>query len=147
MRRVQIRTGVVLSPKGGMLAVLRPIFSAGLGGPLGGGQQMLSWIGLDDLLDIYHRALWDSQLAGPVNAVAPQPVSNAEFTRALARAVHRPAVIPVPGAAPKLVLGAEGSQLLAMADQRIVPRKLLDSGHQFRNERIELELAHSLGAS
>lgn len=147
MRRVQIRTGVVLSPKGGMLAVLRPIFSAGLGGPLGSGQQMLSWIGLDDLLDIYHRALWDSQLAGPVNAVAPQPVSNAEFTRALARAVHRPAVIPVPGAAPKLVLGAEGSQLLAMADQRIVPRKLLDSGHQFRNERIELELAHSLGAS
>lgn len=147
MRRVQIRTGVVLSPKGGMLAVLRPIFIAGLGGPLGGGQQMLSWIGLDDLLDIYHRALWDSQLAGPVNAVAPQPVSNAEFTRALARAVRRPAVIPVPGAAPKLVLGAQGSQLLAMADQRIVPRKLLDGGHQFRNERIELELAHSLGAS
>ncbi|MFK0084862.1 TIGR01777 family oxidoreductase [Glutamicibacter sp. NPDC090743] len=146
MRRVQIRTGIVLSPRGGMLAVLRPVFSAGLGGPLAGGKQMLSWIGLDDLLDIYHRALWDSQLAGPVNAVAPQPVSNAEFTRALARAVRRPAIIPVPAAAPKLLLGAEGSHLLAMADQKIVPRKLLDAGHQFRNERIELELAHSLGS-
>lgn len=147
MRRVQIRTGIVLSPRGGMLAVLRPIFTAGLGGRLGTGTQCLSWIGLDDLVDIYHRALWDTQLDGPVNAVAPHPVNNIEFTKALAKAVRRPAIIPVPAAAPKLLLGTEGTQLLAMADQRVVPQKLLDTGHEFRHEHIELELAHCLGTS
>ncbi len=147
MRRVQIRTGIVLSPRGGMLAILRPIFTAGLGGRLGAGTQRLSWIGLDDLVDIYHRALWDTKLDGPVNAVAPHPVTNIEFTKALARVLRRPAIIPVPAGAPKLLLGTQGAQLLAMADQQIVPQKLLDTGHEFRHEHIELELAHSLGAN
>lgn len=147
LRSVQIRTGVVLTPKGGMLAVLRPLFAAGVGGKLGSGQQRLSWIGLDDLLDIYLRALWDGQLSGPVNAVAPHMASNAEFTNALARALKRPAFIPVPEAAPKVLLGSQGARLLALADQWVIPRKLLDAGHVFRNERIEAELAHSLGAS
>lgn len=146
MRRVQIRTGVVLSPRGGMLAVLRPLFAAGLGGRLGSGAHYLSWIGLDDLVDAYHRALWDARLSGPVNAVAPNPVPNAEFTRALAKALRRPAIIPVPSAAPKLVLGSSGSRMLAMADQKVVPGKLLDAGHSFRREHIDLELAHGLGA-
>lgn len=145
MRRVQIRTGIVLSPRGGMLAVLRPIFSAGLGGRLGSGEQQLAWIGLEDLVDIYHRALWDTRCEGPVNAVAPHPVNNREFTKALAQAVHRPAVVPVPGLAPKLLLGAQGAELLALADQHVVPQKLLDAGHEFRCARLELELAHSLG--
>ncbi|WP_347038876.1 TIGR01777 family oxidoreductase [Glutamicibacter halophytocola] len=126
---------------------LRPLFAAGVGGKLGSGQQRLSWIGLDDLLDIYLRALWDGQLSGPVNAVAPHMASNAEFTNALARALKRPAFIPVPEAAPKVLLGSQGARLLALADQWVIPRKLLDAGHVFRNERIEAELAHSLGAS
>ncbi|MGH3654073.1 TIGR01777 family oxidoreductase [Glutamicibacter sp.] len=146
MRRVQIRTGVVLSPRGGMLAVLRPVFAAGLGGRLGTGAQYLSWIGLDDLLDIYHRALWDSRLSGPLNAVAPNPVTNAEFTRALGKVLRRPAVIPVPAAAPMVALGADGTRMLAMASQNVIPRKLQDAGHAFRRGRIELELAHNLGA-
>lgn len=147
MRRVQIRTGVVLNPAGGMLAVLRPIFSAGLGGRLGPGTQGLSWVGLDDLLDIYHRALWDQKLSGPINAVAPNPVDNAEFTRALAHAVRRPAFVPVPSAVPKLLLGAEGAQLLALADQWVIPAKLLEVEHHFRCERIADALAHCLGRS
>lgn len=145
MRRVQVRTGVVLSPRGGMLQVLRPVFAAGLGGRLGTGAQYLSWIGLDDLIDVYHRALWDARLEGPLNAVAPNPVTNAEFTSALGKVLRRPAVIPVPAAAPKAVLGAEGTRMLAMANQNVVPRKLLDAGHGFRCGRIELELAHNLG--
>ncbi|MGP9783173.1 TIGR01777 family oxidoreductase [Glutamicibacter sp. AOP12-B1-11] len=146
MRRVQIRTGVVLSPSGGMLAVLRPIFAAGLGGRLGTGEQRLSWVGLDDLIDIYHRALWDTQLSGPVNAVSPHPVSNAEFTSALAKALRRPAIIPVPAAAPKLLLGTQGAKLLAMADQQVIPQKLLDAAHHFRFAQIEQTLAHCLGS-
>lgn len=147
LRTVCIRTGVVLSPRGGMLAVLRPLFTAGLGGKLGSGSQRFSWIGLDDLVDIYHRALWDAKLSGPVNAVAPYAVDNAEFTKVLAETLKRPAIIPVPAAAPKVLLGSEGARLLALADQWISPRKLLDAGHNFRNERIEAELAHSFGTA
>jgi len=147
LRTVCVRTGVVLSPRGGMLAVMRPLFTAGLGGKLGSGMQRLSWIGLDDLLDIYHRALWDERLSGPVNAVAPNAVTNAEFTQVLARTLKRPAVIPVPGVAPKVVLGDEGARLLALADQWIAPGKLLEMGHSFRNEHLDAELAHSLGTA
>ena len=71
-----MRTGIVQSPRGGTLRLMRPLFSAGLGGRLGDGRQWLSWIGIDDLIDVYYRALWDTALAGPVNAVAPQPVRN-----------------------------------------------------------------------
>src|SRR5580693_435273 len=79
-RVVRVRTGIVQSPRGGTLRLMRPLFTAGLGGRLGDGRQWLSWIGIDDLVDVYHRALWDTALSGPVNAVAPQPVRNAEYT-------------------------------------------------------------------
>ena len=147
MRTVQVRTGVVLDPTGGMLSVLRPLYAAGLGGRLGSGRQWLSWIGLDDLLDIYHRALWDQALQGPLNAVSPHPVRNREFSRQLGAALNRPAIIPVPRLAPQLVLGSQGAQLLALADQRVVPGKLLAAGHRFRTGRIENALAHALGSS
>jgi hypothetical protein len=87
-------------PNGGMLRLLYPLFEAGLGGRLGRGEQWLSWIGLDDLLDIYLRAIIDAALSGPVNAVAPTPVRNAEYTAVLAGLLHRPALVPVPGSVP-----------------------------------------------
>jgi len=145
MRAVQVRTGIVLSANGGMLSVLRPIYAAGLGGRLGSGRQWMSWIGLDDLLDIYYRALWDASLSGPINAVSPHPVRNADFSQALGAALHRPAIIPVPAVGPKLILGEQGAELLAFADQRVLPRKLESAGHDFRTERIEQALNHTLG--
>ena len=85
---VRVRTGIVQSPAGGTLRLFRPLFAAGLGGRLGSGQQWLSWIGIDDLVDVYHRGLWDTDLSGPVNAVAPEPVRNVDYTRTLADVLH-----------------------------------------------------------
>lgn len=144
-RVVTVRTGIVQSPRGGTLRLLRPLFAAGLGGRLGTGRQWLSWIGLDDLVDIYHRALWDTTLAGPVNAVAPAPVRNSEYTRILARVLRRPALLPVPSFGPRLLLGAEGNSELAEASQRVVPARLQAAGHPFRTPDLESALRHLLG--
>jgi uncharacterized protein (TIGR01777 family) len=144
-RVVRIRTGIVQSPRGGTLRLLRPLFAAGLGGRVGDGQQWLSWIGIDDLVDIYHRGLWDTGLAGPVNAVAPEPVRNADYTRTLARVLHRPAVLPVPSLGPKVLLGAQGARELACASQRVVPARLHAVGHRFRHPDLEQALRHLLG--
>jgi uncharacterized protein len=145
VRVVQVRTGIVQSPRGGTLRLMRPLFSAGLGGRLGSGRQWLSWIGIDDLIDIYHRALWDTTLSGPVNAVAPQPVRNAEYTRTLARVLRRPAVLPVPPLGPRLLLGAQGARELACASQLVVPQRLVDAGHRFRQPELDSALRHLLG--
>ncbi|WP_280490589.1 TIGR01777 family oxidoreductase [Nocardia farcinica] len=144
-RTVLIRTGIVQSPRGGTLRLLRPLFTAGLGGRIGDGRQWLSWIGLDDLVDIYHRALWDATLTGPVNAVAPEPVRNTDYTRTLARVLHRPAVFPVPRAAPALLLGRQGARELAAANQRVLPERLRAVGHTFRMPELEETLRHLLG--
>ncbi|NLU63778.1 TIGR01777 family protein [Rhodococcus sp. HNM0563] len=145
LRVVNVRTGVVQTPRGGTLQLMRPLFAAGLGGRLGSGRQWLSWIDLDDLLDVYHRALYDPALSGPVNAVAPEPVRNEEYTRVLADVLHRPALVPVPGFGPKLLLGEQGARELATADQYVVPRRLLDAGHTFRRASLEDCLRHQLG--
>jgi uncharacterized protein len=145
LRVVAVRTGIVQSASGGTLKLMRPLFAAGLGGRLGSGEQWLSWIGLDDLLDVYHRALYDTRLTGPVNAVAPEPVRNADYTRALARVLHRPSVVPVPSFGPRLLLGEEGSRELAEANQRVVPTKLQMLGHRFRRSTLSDALAHELG--
>ncbi|GAS93352.1 NAD-dependent nucleoside-diphosphate sugar epimerase [Mycolicibacterium canariasense] len=145
LRVVNVRTGVVQSGAGGTLRLLRPLFAAGLGGRLGTGAQWLSWIGLDDLLDVYHRALYDERLRGPVNAVAPEPVTNAEYTAALGRVLHRPTLLPVPSFGPRLLLGEQGVRELAEADQRVHPAALLGLGHRFRRPGIEAALAHELG--
>jgi uncharacterized protein len=145
LRVVMVRTGIVQSAHGGTLKLMRPLFAAGLGGRLGSGEQWLSWIGLDDLLDVYHRALYDNRLTGAVNAVAPDPVRNSDYTIALARVLHRPSVIPVPSLGPRLLLGEQGARELAEANQRVLPTKLQTLGHRFRRSKITDALAHELG--
>lgn len=145
LRVVRVRTGIVQSPLGGTLKLMRPLFSAGLGGRLGDGRQWLSWIGIDDLVDVYHRALWDGALSGPVNAVAPQPVRNSEYTRTLAGVLRRPAVLPVPSLGPRILLGEQGARELACASQRVVPQKLTAAGHRFRQPGLDEALRHLLG--
>lgn len=145
IRVVRVRTGIVQSPSGGTLRLMRPLFSAGLGGRLGSGRQWLSWIGIDDLVDVYHRGLWDTELSGAVNAVAPQPVRNSEYTATLARVLRRPAVLPVPALGPRLLLGAQGARELACASQRVSPAKLAAADHRFRQPGLEEALRHLLG--
>jgi uncharacterized protein (TIGR01777 family) len=145
LRVVAVRTGIVQSANGGTLRLMRPLFAAGLGGRLGSGRQWLSWIGLDDLLDVYYRALYDTRLRGPVNAVAPNPVRNDEYTKTLGRVLHRPTLLPVPSFGPKLLLGEQGARELAEADQRVVPAALTDAGHRFRLPLLADALAHQLG--
>ncbi|RDB45394.1 DUF1731 domain-containing protein, partial [Tsukamurella tyrosinosolvens] len=98
-----------------------------------------------DLVDVYHRALWDTGLSGPVNAVAPGVVRNAAYTRALGRAVHRPTLLPVPAFGPALLLGREGADDLAFASQRVRPGVLEERGHPFRYPAVDDALAHLLG--
>ncbi len=124
---------------------MRPLFAAGLGGRLGSGRQWLPWIGIDDLIDIYHRALWDTGLSGPVNAVAPHPVRNRDYTKTLGRVLRRPTILPVPGLGPRLLLGAQGSRELACASQRVLPARLSAAEHRFRAPELEPLLRHLLG--
>ena len=105
-----------------MLPPLAAITRTGLGGRLGSGRQWMSWISLDDLTDVYLRAVVDPSTAGVVNATSPEPVTNAEFTRVLGAVLRRPTVVPVPGWAPGLVLGSRGADELALADQCCPPR-------------------------
>ncbi|MFT4265485.1 MAG: TIGR01777 family oxidoreductase [Nocardioides sp.] len=144
-RVVTVRTGIVQSPRGGALRLQRPIFAAGLGGPLGSGEQWLSWIGIDDLLDVYLRALVDVRLSGPVNAVAPHPVTGKEYAGVLGRTLRRPALLPVPRLGPAVLLGRQGADEVALASQRVVPSRLGELGHQFRHPDLATALAHLLG--
>ena len=145
LRVVQVRTGIVQAAAGGTLRLLRPLFAAGLGGRLGSGKQWLSWIGIDDLLDVYYRAVYDDRLTGPVNAVAPYPVRNTEYTAALAHTLRRPALMPVPSFGPRLLLGRQGATELAEANQRVSPAKLTALGPRFRQPTVEDALGHQLG--
>lgn len=145
LRVVNIRTGLVQSPAGGMLKLMYRLFSTGLGGRLGDGRQWMSWIDIDDLTDIYHRAILDETLTGPINAVAPNPVRNDEYTQALARTLRRPAVIPVPWAAPAALLGSEGVKEFAAADQRVLPGRLTEHSHHFRFPTLKGSLIHLFG--
>jgi uncharacterized protein (TIGR01777 family) len=144
-RVVTVRTGIVQSPRGGALKLLRPIFEAGLGGPLAGGKPWMAWIGIDDLLDIYLRAIVDTGIDGAINATAPEPVRNADYTRVLGKVLRRPAVLPVPRFGPQLLLGAEGADEVALASQRVIPAALLRAGHRFRHRDLEAVLRHVLG--
>lgn len=145
-RVVNVRTGIVLSGAGGMLPALAAITRTGLGGRLGSGRQWMSWVALDDLTDIYLRAVVDPALSGVVNATAPEPVTNVEFTRTLGSVLRRPTLVPVPGWAPGLVLGSRGSDELALADQRVAPQMLADALHRFRYPGLRAALEHELGA-
>jgi uncharacterized protein (TIGR01777 family) len=144
-RVVMVRTGIVQSPAGGSLRLLKRLFQLGAGGPIGSGRQWMSWIGIDDLLDIYLRSIADPSLSGPVNAVSPNPVRNDEYAKVLARVLHRPGVVPTPAFGPALLLGREGARELALASQRVVPARLSALGHRFRHPEIEGALRHLLG--
>ncbi len=144
VRVVILRIGVVLTPAGGALARLLPIFKVGLGGPVAGGAQWMSWISLDDLLGVIGRALVDEATHGVFNAVAPEPVTNAAFTAALGRVLGRPAIAPVPAVALELAYG-EMARATVLASQRAVPARLLAAGHRFRHPTVEEALRHVLG--
>lgn len=144
-RTVQVRTGLALSGLGGMLPPLRTLSSAGLGGNLGDGNFWMSWIAIDDLTDIYLRAILDPELSGPVNAVAPEPVINRDFMAALTTSLHRPQLFQIPSIGARMVLGKEGAQQLALADQKVIPTVLQRLGHHFRYRSIDTALAHELG--
>jgi uncharacterized protein len=143
IRVVTLRSGIVLSPRGGMLGRLLPLFRLGLGGRIGSGRQVMSWIGLSEWVAAARFLLGRDDIAGPVNLTTPNPVSNAEFTSALAAAVHRPAVTFVPVPALKLAVGGVSSDILSSA--RVMPKRLLDGGYRFQHPAIAGALAAELG--
>jgi uncharacterized protein len=139
VRTVFLRTGIVLSPKGGALKKLLPLFRLGIGGKFGNGKQWQSWISMDDeVASIIH--LLTANVSGAVNLTAPQPVTNAEFTKVLARVVKRPAIVPVPTFAPKILLGGELADALLFTGQRVMPQALTASGYVFKHSTLESAL-------
>jgi hypothetical protein len=143
VRVVCTRTGVVLSPDGGALAKMLPFFKLGIGGPVAGGHQYVPWIHLDDVVGGLLHCLDSDAAAGPVNLTAPEPVTNAELSRALGHALGRPAVLPVPGVAVRLLYGEMAE--MVTTGQRAIPARLRDLGYTFRHPGIELALKDVLG--
>ena len=139
VRVVLLRTGLVLTSQGGALAKMLPVFRLGLGGRLATGRQWMSWITMDDLLEVIHRALADARLTGPINAVTPHPVRNREFTATVARVLHRPAVLPVPASALRLLFG-EMADATLLASARAAPTRLQAIGFEFRHPELALAL-------
>ena len=146
IRVVNLRIGVVLSRDGGALAKMLLPFKLGLGGRLGSGDQFMSWITLDDLVSVICRALEDERLVGPVNATAPEPVSNRDYTRTLGRVLRRPTIAAMPAFAARAVFGRMADELL-LGSQRVVPEKLLGTDFEFEHPRLEDALRDVLGAS
>lgn len=143
IRTVQIRTGVVLSPKGGALGKMLLPFKLGVGGRVGDGRQWMSWIDVQDMVGAIHHILKTDLVQGPVNTVAPEPVTNAEFTKTLASVLSRPAIFPVPKAAVRLAFGQMGQEVL-LGSQRVEPTKLIASGYPFRYRELRESLQHVL---
>jgi uncharacterized protein (TIGR01777 family) len=143
LRVCVLRTGVVLERHGGALAKMLPPFRLGVGGPVAGGRQYVSWIGAGDLAAFYLAALDDARYDGPFNATAPTPVTNAELSRALGRALHRPALLPVPAAALKLLYGEMAE--VVTDSQNAVPARALELGHTFEHRELADALAQALG--
>ena len=139
IRVVSLRLGVVLSTRGGALAQMLPPFRMGVGGRIGSGRQWMSWIALDDVVGIIQHALATEALRGPVNTVAPNPVTNAGFTRALGEALHRPTIFPLPAFMVRLIFGEMGNALL-LSSQRVDCGKLLASGYRFRHSELKAAL-------
>jgi uncharacterized protein (TIGR01777 family) len=133
-RVVLTRTGVVLSPRGGALEKMLPFFKLGVGGPVAGGRQFLPWVHLDDVVG---GATWclDSEVEGPVNVTAPEPVTNREFSKTLGRVLRRPAFLPVPGLAVKALYGQMAT--IVTTGQRVVPNRLTELGYRFRRPDLE----------
>jgi uncharacterized protein len=145
IRVVHLRFGVVLTPLGGALAKMLIPFRLGVGGPLGSGRQYLSWIALDDAVEVVSQLLATESISGPVNVTAPEPVTNSEFVRALGRVLGRPALVPVPPLGLRLAFGAEAAAFM-MAGQRVLPARLSAAGFRFRFGAIEPALRALLAA-
>jgi uncharacterized protein len=139
IRTVQFRTGLVLSSEGGALQKMLPPFRFGLGGNMGNGRQWWSWIDANDWVGAVHHVLKTDLLQGPVNAVAPKPVTNAEFTKTLASVLKRPAIFPMPAFAARLVFGQMADELL-LSSQRVEPTKLVASGYPFQYSELRKAL-------
>jgi len=146
IRTVLLRFGVILSATGGALPRMLMPFKFGVGGRFGSGKQWLSWLTLEDAVEIARLAIVDERLAGPVNVVAPNPLRNAEFTRLVASALHRPAIFSAPAFALRLALGEMAGPLL-LSSQRAIPEKLLAAGYQFRSDDFSSALRAMLSDS
>ncbi|MGB5995002.1 MAG: TIGR01777 family oxidoreductase, partial [Candidatus Deferrimicrobiaceae bacterium] len=144
IRVVNLRIGMVLSAEGGALAKMLPVFRAGAGGRIGSGEQYVSWIALPDLVGVIRYALATDSMEGPVNAVAPHPVTNREFTKLLGRILGRPTIAALPAFAARLLFGEMADELL-LASTRVEPAKLLASGYGFRLPELEGALRSLLG--
>jgi len=145
VREVRMRFGIVLAAEGGALARMRPLFRLGLGGRLGDGGQWMSWVALDDAVAALSHALENARTAGPCNVTAPAPVRNAEFTEALARVLHRPAIVPAPAWALRLAFGAMADEAL-LGSTRALPARLEAEGFRFGFPRLEGALQAALSA-
>lgn len=144
IRVVTIRIGVVLSPKGGALAAMLPAFNFGVGGRLGAGRQYMSWIALDDLVGLFHHALVNDSVEGPLNGTAPNPVRNRELTATLASVLNRPAFLPAPRFALSALPGGMGTEVF-LASLRVLPQKALQTGYEFALPDLDAALRHLLG--
>jgi uncharacterized protein (TIGR01777 family) len=145
IRVVNLRIGVVLSPKGGALANMLTPFRLGLGGVIGSGRQYWSWIALDDLVGAIRHCLTNTHLSGAINATAPTPATNRHFTKTLGAVLHRPTVLPMPALAAKLALGGMATDLL-LASARVMPNRLSESNYRFQYPTLSAALIHLLGA-
>ena len=143
VRLVVVRTGHVLDPRGGLLGELLTPFKLGVGGPIAGGRQYMSWIHIDDEVGILLWALDNEKVSGTVNSTAPNPVTNRDFSQAIGRALHRPASVPVPGFVLDLKFGSEFGKVLR-GGQRVMPRRALDLGYEFRYPEIDGALKNLL---
>lgn len=144
IRVVNPRFGLVLTPAGGALRRMLPPFLLGVGGPLGSGKQWVSWISIDDAIGAIYHALFTDELAGPVNTVAPEPVTSRAFAATLGRVLKRPALLPAPAPALKLLFG-EMADTALLSSQRLSADRLLGSGYTFRHPTLEIALRHVLG--
>ena len=145
IRVVNLRLGIVLSSSGGMLSKILPIFKLGLGGRIGNGNQYTSWIGLDDLLGLILYSIADESISGPVNAVSPNPVTNADFTTTLGKVLSRPTILSIPESIIKLTLGEELAYAAILSSLRVIPERLIKIGYKFRFPYLESVLRYTLG--
>ena len=143
IRTVLLRTGIVLSKDGGALATMMTPFKLGVGGVVGTGKQWMSWISLDDVVGIINFALENESVRGAVNVVAPNPVTNEEFTKALGSVLYRPTFLPLPEFAVHMVFGEMGDALL-LDSTRVLPKRLLDCGYEFKFTDLKAALEHAV---
>lgn len=144
IRVVNPRLGLVIAGDGGMIPIIAKAFQAGVGGPLGGGDQYMSWIAIDDLVGVLFESITNDSLSGPVNAVSPKPVTSREFARTLGSVLKRPSSFPVPATAMKLVAGQLADELV-LVSQRVVPARLIEEEFPFRFSGLDAALRHELG--